>query len=254
MSEPLWRPSPERIEASQMLAFLRLAQARADRSFADYDQLWAWSVEDLDAFWRAVWDFCGILAERQGARAALDPDRMPGARFFPDARLNFARNLLRRRGADDAIVFWGEEKVRRRLTWDELHDAVSRLQQALRAAGIGQGDRVAGFVANLPEAVIAMLATASIGATWSSCSPDFGVQGVVDRFGQIGPRLLFFTAGYFYNGKLIDTLPRLPEILRLVPEIERAVIIPYAREGTDLGPIERATSWEEFQRPFTPRP
>jgi acetoacetyl-CoA synthetase len=237
-----------------MLAFLRFAESRAGRSFADYADLWSWSVADLEGFWRALWDFCGIAAERQGKRVLVDADRMPGARFFPDARLNFARNLLQRRGREDAIVFRGEDRVRRRLSWDELHEAVSRLQQALQAAGIGSGDRVAGFLANVPEAVVAMLAAASIGAVWSSCSPDFGVQGVVDRFGQIAPRLLFFTEGYFYNGKLIDTLPRLPEILRQIPEIERAVIIPYARERPEFGAIDRATSWEEFLHPFAPRP
>src|SRR5688500_9044302 len=167
MSETLWRPSPERIAASQLARFMRFAAERSGRPFPDFAALWRWSVDDLEGFWDAVWDFCGVVAETKGGRALADSDKMPGARFFPHARLNFAENLLRTRGSGDAILFRGEDKVRRRLSWDELHAEVSRLQQALDAAGVKPGDRVAGFVANMPEAVIAMLATASLGAIWS---------------------------------------------------------------------------------------
>jgi acetoacetyl-CoA synthetase len=261
MKEPLWRPSPERIAASQLTKFMRLAEGRSGRAFPDFAALWRWSVEDIEGFWDAVWDFCGIVAETKGGRVLADGDKMPGARFFPEARLNFAENLLRRRGPQDAILFRGEDKVRRRLSWDELHAEVSRLQAALAAAGVKPGDRVAGFVANMPEAVIAMLATASLGAVWSSCSPDFGVQGVVDRFGQIEPKLLFFVEGYFYNGKMIDCLPRLPEILKQVPSIERAVVIGYTCERPDIGGIAKAVHWSDLVAPhaaaavrFAPQP
>ena len=261
MSEPLWRPSQERIDASALKAFMHFGGGRTGKTFEDFASLWRWSVEDLEGFWDAVWDFCGVIAETKGSRVVADPEKMPGARFFPEARLNFAENLLQRTGGDDAIVFRGEEKVVRRLSWDELHAEVSRLQQALEAAGVKPGDRVAGFVANMPEAVIAMLATASLGAIWSSCSPDFGVQGVVDRFGQIEPNLLFFVEGYFYNGKAIDCLPRLPEILKRIPSIERAVVIPYTRETPSLSGIEKALFWSEFLAPhharevaFAPQP
>ncbi|MDF2765242.1 MAG: acetoacetyl-CoA synthase, partial [Rhodospirillales bacterium] len=253
MNEPLWRPSAERVAASQLTQFMRLAAERSGRAFPDFAALWRWSVEDVEGFWDAVWDFCGVVAETKGGRVLADGDKMPGARFFPEARLNFAENLLRTRGAGDAILFRGEDKVRRRLSWDELHAEVSRLQQALDAAGVKPGDRVAGFVANMPEAVIAMLASASLGAIWSSCSPDFGVQGVVDRFGQIEPRILFFVEGYFYNGKVIDCLPRLPEILKQIPSIERAVVIPYTRELPALSGIEKAVFWSEFLGPHPAR-
>src|SRR5206468_3140729 len=169
MSKPLWRPSQERIDASALSFFMRFAAERTGGTFPEYASLWRWSVEELEGFWDAVWDFCGVIAETKGGRVLADPEKMPGARFFPEARLNFAENLLQKRGGEDAIVFRGEEKIRRRLTWDELHAEVSRLQQALEAAGVKPGDRVAGFVANMPEAVIAMLATASLGAIWSSC-------------------------------------------------------------------------------------
>jgi acetoacetyl-CoA synthetase len=254
MSEPLWRPSPERVAASRLTEFTRIAAQRTGRRFPDFDALWRWSAEDIAAFWDAVWDFCGVVAETKGARVLTDGERMPGARFFPDARLNFAENLLQTRGAGEAILFRGEDKVRRRLSWDDLHAEVSRLQQALSAAGVKPGDRVAAFVANMPEAVIAMLATSSLGAIWSSCSPDFGAQGVIDRFGQIEPKLLFFVEGYFYNGKTIDCLPRLPDILKQVPSIERAVVIAYARERPDIAAICKAVSWPDFLAPHSPKP
>ncbi|HSD35696.1 MAG TPA: acetoacetate--CoA ligase [Alphaproteobacteria bacterium] len=254
MSEPLWRPSPERVAASRLTEFTSFAAQRTGRRFLDFDALWRWSVEDIAAFWDAVWDFCGVVAETKGARVLADGERMPGARFFPEARLNFAENLLQTRGAGEAILFRGEDKVRRRLSWDDLHAEVSRLQQALSAAGVKPGDRVAAFVANMPEAVIAMLATSSLGAIWSSCSPDFGAQGVIDRFGQIEPKLLFFVEGYFYNGKTIDCLPRLPDILKQVPSIERAVVIAYARERPDIAAIGKAVSWPDFLAPHSPKP
>ncbi len=254
MTQPLWSPSPERVAASQITRFLRLAETRSGRGFADFAALWRWSVEDPEGFWSLVWEFCEVVGERGSGPVLADGERMPGARFFPEARLNFAENLLRGRGGGDAIVFRGEDRVRRRLTWDQLHGEVSRLQQAMAAAGVGAGDRVAGFLANMPEAVIAMLAAASLGAIWSSSSPDFGVQGVVDRFGQIAPKLLFFVESYLYNGKEIDCLPRLPEILKQIPAIERTVIVPYLRERPEIAGIPGALTWSDFLAPHAPRP
>jgi acetoacetyl-CoA synthetase len=180
----------------------------------------------------------------------VDKDRMPGARFFPNARLNFAENLLRRSDEADAIVFWGEDKGRRRLSYRVLYDMVSRWQQALAKAGVKEGDRVAAFMPNMPETVIAMLATASLGATFSSCSPDFGVQGVIDRFGQIEPRVLVCCDGYFYNGKTVETLPRIAEIMKSLPSVARVVVVPYVSEKPDASSVPRAARLEDFIASF----
>ncbi|MGE5096179.1 MAG: AMP-binding protein, partial [Betaproteobacteria bacterium] len=187
--QPLWTPPVERAARSGMAAFMRLVNERHGLSLATYAELYRWSVERIDDFWRAMWDFGGVIAETRGERALVDGDRMPGARFFPEARLNYAENLLRDvpGASDEALVFWGEDRVRRRMTRRELRDSVSRLQQALASAGVGEGDRVAAFMPNMPETIIAMLAASSLGATFTSCSPDFGVQGVLDRFGQVEP-------------------------------------------------------------------
>ncbi len=173
--QKLWQPSPERVADARMTAFMRAVEAAHSVSIPDYGALWRWSVENRELFWRMVWNFCGAIGDQGGAIVA-DGARMPGARWFPEGRLNFAENCLRLRSADDALIFWGEDKVRRRLSRDELYAQVSRTVQALRAAGVKEGDRVAGYLPNLPEAVIAALAAAAIGAIWSSCSPDFGVE------------------------------------------------------------------------------
>jgi acetoacetyl-CoA synthetase len=171
---------------------------------------------------------------------------MPGAKWFPEARLNFAENLLRRRDRSDALVFWGEDKVQRRMSHAELHALVSRLAQALRAAGVTAGDRVGGYLPNLPESIAAMLASASIGAIWSSCSPDFGVQGVLDRFGQIEPKVLFTADGYWYNGKQVSSLDKAADIVARLPSVQRVVVIPYLSEAPDLGAVRGATLLEDF--------
>src|SRR5215470_7265394 len=209
MTELLWRPDEARVAAANLTHFRREAAMTWRLPLDDHAALYRWSIAEPAQFWQTVWSFCGVVAEHQGETALVDGDRMPGARFFPEARLNFAANLLRRRDQGDAVVFWGEDRVKRRLSRHALYALVARLAQALARAGIGPGDRVAGFVPNLPETLAAMLAAASLGAIWSSCSPDFGVQGVVDRFGQTAPKLLFFVEGCFYNGKAIDCLPRL---------------------------------------------
>jgi acetoacetyl-CoA synthetase len=236
-----------------------MAEASAGTRIADYGALWRWSVEKREAFWRAIWDFCGVIGEI-GGTAVLDGERMPGARWFPEGRLNFAENCLKWRGAEDAMVFWGEDKVRRRLSRDELYAQVSRTAQALRTAGVKEGDRVAGFLPNMPEAVIAALAAASIGAIWSSCSPDFGVDGVVDRFGQIEPKVLFVADGYFYNGKAFNTLDKVGEMRARIRGVERVVVVPYVTTSTDAGsastldlpPGSDVVALEDFLRPYAP--
>ncbi len=238
--QPLWQPSPERIKSANLTAFMAALRRDWSVDVADYAALWDFSVGDRETFWRAIWDFSGVIGDGPGNVAIENMDAMPGARFFPDARLNFAENLLRRRGAGDAIVFWGENKVKRRLSWDELHAATSLLAQALAADGISKGDVVAGFIPNLPEAVIAMLATTSLGATWTSCSPDFGNQGVLDRFSQTEPKLLFCADGYHYNGKSHESLARVATFAAELPTIERIVVVPYLGKSVDIDAVSLA--------------
>ena len=245
MGKPLWIPSPERQARARLTAFARTAERRFERKFPDYASLHRFSVERPGEFWTAVWDFCGVRGS-QGDRAVDHLERMPGARFFPDARLNFAENLLRRRDASTALVFNGEDRVRRSLTFQELFEKTCGAAAALRAAGVRPGDRVAGFLPNIPEAIIAALGTAAIGAVWSSCSPDFGVQGVLDRFGQIEPKVLLSADGYFYAGRQHDSLSRLAEIRRRLPRLERTIVVPYASEEPDLSAVPGATPWHEF--------
>jgi acetoacetyl-CoA synthetase len=241
--QPMWTPDPARAARTGMAQFM----ARAG-GFADYAALHRWSVERRAEFWSLLWDFCGVQGEK-GGRALVDGERMPGATWFPDARLNFARNLLREPDDSDAIVFWGEDRVKRRYSRGQLHELVSRLQQALAAAGVGKGDRVAGYLPNLPEATAAMLATTSLGAIWSSCSPDFGVRGVLDRFGQIEPKVLFCADGYLYGGKEYDSQERVREILAGLPTVRQCVVLDY------LGaPATAGKSLADFIAPFAARP
>ncbi len=223
---PLWTPSPDRVAATRMTAFKGFLGERHGVPLPDYDALHAFSLARRDEFWSAVWDFCGVVGEK-GSAVTADPEAMPGARFFPGARLNFAENLLRSTGADDALVFRGEDKVERRMSWDELRDLVSRLQQALVGLGVKPGDRVAAMLPNMPEAIAAMLAATSLGAIWSSCSPDFGERGVLDRFGQIEPKVLFACDGYWYAGKRIDVAEKLKTIAGRLPSLEGVVVVPY---------------------------
>jgi acetoacetyl-CoA synthetase len=225
---PLWQPDPARADQTLLAQFTRRA---GKRGWAD---LHRWSISEPEAFWNLVWDFCEVRGTRSGP-VLTNGDRMPGAAWFSQARLNFAENLLRARDNGDALVFWGEDKVKRRMSRRELYDLVSRLAQGLRAAGVAKGDRVAGYLPNLPESVAAMLAATSIGAIWSSCSPDFGVQGVLDRFGQIEPKVLFCADGYLYGGKAFDSLEKVREILPQLASVKACVVIPYAGSSHDVG-------------------
>ena len=258
MSAPLWQPSPERIAGANLTAFMARVERDWGVKLAGYDALYDWSVAELEKFWSSVWDFCGVIAETRGERVLADGGRMPGASFFPDARLSFAENLLRRRDDADAMVFRGEDKVRRRLSHAQVYDQVSRLAQALEAAGVGAGDRVAGFLPNLPETVIGALATNALGAIWSSCSPDFGVRGVLDRFGQIEPKVLICADGYFYNGKAIDSLARVKAFAAELPSLARIVVVPYLSPAPDLSGLEGsglegAVAYGDFLAPFEAR-
>ena len=242
MSEqPLWQPDPQRAAQTLLARFMQRAGKR------DWDELHRWSVEQSEAFWNLVWEFCEVRGTRSGP-TLVDATRMPGAKWFPQARLNFAENLLRTRDESDALVFWGEDRIQRRMSRRELHQLVSRLAQALRAAGVSKGDRVGGYLPNLPEGVAAMLATASIGAIWSSCSPDFGVQGVLDRFGQIEPKVFFCADGYLYGGKTFDSQAKAREIVAQLPSVRQCVVVPY------LGaPAFAGIALEQFIAPFAAR-
>ena len=229
--------------------FLAATNAREGTDLQTYADLHHWSIESIDAFWESVWQFCGVIGD-PGERSLVDVDDMLRTRFFPDARLNFAENLLRRRDDGDALVFWCEDRLRSRMSWSELYDNVSRMAQALSDAGVGKGDRVAAFMPNLPETVVAMLATTSLGATWSSCSPDFGQAAVRDRFGQIEPTVLFACDGYFYGGKEIDVLPKLAGIAADLESLRVVVVTPFLRASlgkpATTGKIANAVLWDDF--------
>ena len=250
---PMWAPSRERIAAANLTTFMRYVRDRYGVTARDYAALHSWSVDDPERFWHAVWAYCGVTAATQGDVILADGDRMPGARWFPDARLNFAENLLRRRDRATAVVFWGEDRVRSTLTYAELYAETSRFAQGLTATGVVAGDRVAGYMPNLPGTIIAMLAATSLGAIWSSCSPDFGVQGVLDRFGQIAPKILISADGYFYNGKVIDVRTRLAEIVAGLPSVERLIVVPYTQRAPRIDGIPRAVDVHEFLAPYRPR-
>ena len=237
-----------------MTAFLQRVRDRRPpgaEAVKDFQSLYRWSVARPDAFWPEVWDFCGVVADPWnevvvGLERMAPPDPALGPRWFTGARLNFAENLLRFADEREALVFWNEQGRQRALTYRELGDAVAAVARALRAHGIQPGDRVAGFLPNLPETVIAMLATASLGAIWSSCSPDFGANGVLDRFGQIEPRILFCADGYRFAGKAIDSLARVREVCERIPAIERVVVVPYLSEKPDLSGIRGAMVWGDW--------
>jgi len=247
--QPIWRPDAQRLAAANLTGFRSRAEQRWKTALPDFDALWRWSVAHRDQFWLSVWEEAGIVGDGPGKAVLKDGDRMPGAKFFPEAKVNYAENLLRQRDDGDALVFWGEDRVKRRMSRAELYDLVSRRAGARRARGRKPGGRVAGFVPNMPETIAATLATAAIGAIWSSCSPDFGAQGVIDRFGQIEPKLLFTADGYFYGGKAFDSLARVAEFLPKLPSVERVVVLPYAGGGAMPA---KAVTLADFIAPHKP--
>ena len=223
----MWTPDPARAEASALWRFMQPLGLRS------FEEVLRFSVERPEDFWSGVWDFCAVKAETRGERVLADGHRMPGARFFPDARLNYAENLLRRNDETDALVFRGEDKVQRRMSWARLNQDVARLHRALAAAGIKAGDRVAAIVPNMPEAIVCFLAASSLGAIWSSCSPDFGERGILDRFGQIAPRVLITCDGYYYGGKTIRMADKAANVLKQLPSAERILVIDYIGEAEE---------------------
>jgi acetoacetyl-CoA synthetase len=233
MSDPLWRPEKSRAAQTTLAAFSVWMASRAGKPFADYEDLHRYSTQSSAEFWSGLWDFAGVVGDKGGPPYLVDAGKMPGARFFPSARLNFAENLLKHGDDDgDALVFWGEDKVKRRLSWRELREEVSRAARALLDAGVTVGDRVAAVMPNMPESIVGMLATASIGAVWSSCSPDFGIQGVLDRFGQIEPKVLIACDGYYYAGKTIDIADKLAAITAQLPSLRAVIVVPYLGRET----------------------
>ena len=253
MAAEIWRPSPNRLADANLTRFMASVNARRGLQLGDYDALYAWSVAQSAEFWTELAQFADVRADWGKGPVIADAAAMPGARFFPSARLNYAQNLLRYGDDVPALVFRNERGTRRAISYKELRSLVARVAGGLRSAGVGMGDRVAAFMPNLPETMIAMLATASLGATWSSCSPDFGVHGVVDRFGQIAPKVLITADGYFYAGKTLDSLSPMGEVLQHLPSVERVVVVPYTSDSPELGRLGAATSravlWDSFGVP-----
>ncbi len=249
MSAPLWRPSAERIARARVTAFARRVEERHGVHLPDQAALHRWSVDEPERFWQAIFADGGVIAEQESPAVLEDRDRLPGARWFPGTRLNFAENLLRRRDDAPALVFRSESGLRREISHRELHASVARLAAALRAWGTRPGDRVAGYLPNLPETIAAMLAATSLGAVWSSCSPDFGVPGVLERFGQIEPRVLFCADGYFYAGRRIASLDRVARLREALPSLERVVVVPYLDAAPNAGAVPGAVTWADALAP-----
>ncbi len=243
---PIWQPSADQIERSQLSQFSQIISQHEDVDTSDYQSLHNWSINHLDKFWVHLWDFCGVKASKPYDRVIDDESQFPGARWFSGSRLNFAENLLRYQDERPALVGLGENGVLTELSYSELHTEVRQLASTLRAHGIVAGDRVAAIMPNICETVIAMLATTSIGAIWSSCSPDFGVNGACDRFGQIQPRILFCTDGYYYNSKRIDCLEKVAEIQTRIPSIEKTVVVAMTCNNPTLDGLRDTKNYADF--------
>jgi acetoacetyl-CoA synthetase len=244
--KPLWVPSPERVKNANITRFMDFVNKKYSLNVEDYQALYQWSVDKREDFWAAVWEFGEVIASTTYEKVLVDSPSMIGAKWFVGSRLNFAENLLRFRDDQVALIFKGEGQETVRMTYAQLYDEVARMAASLRAAGVEKGDRVAGYVPNMIHTIVSMLAATSIGAIWSSCSPDFGIKGVLDRFGQIQPKILFTADGYFYNGKAHDSLERIGGILKELPSIEKIVVFPYTRTRADLRALARAVHHDDF--------
>jgi acetoacetyl-CoA synthetase len=245
----LWLPSQERIDSMNMKRFMNFVNKKYNKDFDVYESLYNWSVTNISDFWGSIWGFTEISASQTYDEVIDDVNKMPGASWFPGAKLNFAENLLRYRDDQTALIFKGEDEERREITYEQLYDQVARLAASLKAFGVRPGDRVVGFMPNMPETVVAMLASVSLGATWSSCSPDFGKKGVLDRFGQIRPKVLFTADGYWFKGKNIDSMKRISDILAELQEIEKVVVVPYTDKSPDINGIPNSVMYEDFISP-----
>jgi len=230
-----------------MYRFMNVINERYNQNCTEYAELYQWSIDNLPEFWAAMWNFADIIASKPYGQVIDDPTKMPGAKWFSEARLNFAENLLRFRDDQAALIFKGEGRDTVRMTYAELYDEVARVASALKKAGVQVGDRVVGFMPNMPQSIIAMLAAASRGAIWSSCSPDFGIKGVLDRFGQIKPKILFTANGYSFKGTSVDSLERIADILKELPSIEKIVVVPYTAQDSDISNIPNAVHYGDFK-------
>ncbi len=247
MGRMLWKPSEEQVKRSNMYRFMQIVNQRYNKSFSTYNELYQWSIDNIPDFWKEVWEFEGIQASEPYVRVIDDLTKMPGAKWFEGARLNFAQHLLRYRDDRIALVFKGEEQPAVRISYATLFDEVARLAAYLKDFGIQPGDRVVGFMPNMPQTVYAMLAATSLGAVWSSCSPDFGIKGVLDRFGQIKPRIIFTADGYWFKGKRMDSIERMAGILRELPSVEKVVVVPYTQADPDISPIPNAVHYRDVR-------
>ncbi len=243
---PLWTPPLDRIENSNLVRFMKEVNAKFTLTLSNYHELYQWSIDNREDFWESVWEFGGIIASKPYDKILEDSPEMLGAKWFLGSKLNFAENLLRFKDDHVALVFKGENQPVRKMTYAELYDSVARMAAAMRSAGLTAGDRVAGYVPNMSETIVAMLAATSIGAIWSSCSPDFGIKGVLDRFGQIEPKILFTANGYYYNGKSHDCLEKISGIIKELPSIQKIVVIPYTEENPDLSRVPNAVMFHDF--------
>ena len=246
MNPILWKPDKDQIKTSQMEAFRLQVNSRFDINLKDYNQLYDWSINHVSDFWKATWDYMSIEYSNDYSEVVDDEEKMPGAKWFSGSRMNYAENLLRIRSEKPAIYFKNENNSGKVLSFKEIFDAVEKLSSSLRKLEIQSGDRIAGFMPNIPETIIAMLATSSIGAIWSSSSPDFGIKGVLDRFKQIEPAILFAADGYYYNGKKYVLTKKINEIADQLPSLRKVVIIPYVHVDYDISLISKGISWEDF--------
>ena len=252
MSTKLWEPDPVRVLASNLTVFMKFVEERWDISCQSYAALHQWSVEEQEKFWSAVWDFAEIIGDGPGDTILENKGKMLGASYFPEAQLNFSENLLRNRDNTLALIFRGETGVERTLNRSQLYDLVSQIIQAMKNAGVNPGDRIAGYLPNLPESIAVMLAAASLGAVWSSCSPDFGTRGVLDRFGQIEPKILFVADRYFYGGKTIDYNERIREVRAELNTIQEVVVIPYDSSSPPINLETGIKSLADFIGSYAP--
>ena len=249
ISVPLWRPSQARIDRAELTAFAAFVSGRfPDADVSTYEALHHWSITDTNDFWGTVWDYCDVIASERSDVVVREVDKMPGATWFPGARLNFAENLLRRRGDATALVSLLENGSRSETSFDELYGQVAAIAAALKARGVEPGDRVAGFMPNVTQTVVAMLAATSVGAVWTSCSPDFGFQGVMDRFGQVKPKILFAVDGYYYNGKAHDSLGKVRQIAEEIDSLEQVVIVEIIEKAPNIAAINGAELFSDWQR------
>ncbi|MBU7006776.1 acetoacetate--CoA ligase [Phosphitispora fastidiosa] len=246
MRKLLWQPGKERIEHSNMFRFIQFVNSKYGQNFTTFNELYRWSVDSAPLFWESMWEFGEVKASRNPDQVVENFSDMLEFVWFPGSRLNFAENLLRFRDDRTAIISRNEKSGPVRISYAVLYEQVARLAKSLRGKGVAAGDRVAGFIPNTAETVIAMLAATSIGAVWSSCSPDFGIQGVLDRFGQIQPKVLFAADGYYYNGKRLDCLERVAGIIEQIPSIEHVVVIPFTGQAPDISALPKTALFEDF--------